>query len=651
MTRNTLILIALSLAVPVSALAADADGDGFDAAWDCDDTDPTRYLGAPDQPGDNIDSDCNGFDAPMVDSDGDGLPNNFENAFGLDPFDADSDGDGISDWDESHLDTPAGPNTDADADGLIAALDSDEGGAPPPPDDLDGDGFDSTLDCNDADATVYPGAPEVCDALDNDCNGFVDDGVAGGQVWYTDLDMDGYGETGNSTQSCLQPPGTSSVGGDCDDSNPMVYPGAQDVPNDGIDQDCDGFDAGNCIPTTWYVDGDMDGFGDPTRTTSSCQQPPGTSAVGSDCDDMNALVNPGSVEVCNGIDDDCDAVVDDDAADAVQYFFDADLDGFGDPSNTTLSCAQPPGTSLSGEDCNDTDSTVYPGAQDVPNDGIDQDCDGFDGCFGTSDIDADGIPDACDPDADGDGYSVPDDCDDRTPQIHPGAQDVPNDGIDQDCDGFDGCFGTSDLDADGIPDSCDPDADGDGFLAMVDDCDDLDFSIHPGASEICDGIDEDCDGVVDDNLAIEWFEDLDGDGFGGESLGMACSVIGVTNSTDCDDLDPTLNPDAFDVPGDGIDQDCDGLDAVDPIEDRDGDGFDSVSDCDDTDPSVFPGSPEVCDDGIDQDCDNVDEACVPEDTGDTDDDDDDGPKGCTSAGAGATFAALFLPIFFGRRRR
>ncbi|MEE2750039.1 MAG: putative metal-binding motif-containing protein [Myxococcota bacterium] len=81
------------------------------------------------------------------------------------------------------------------------------------------------------------------------------------------------------------------------------------------------------------------------------------------------------------------------------------------------------------EDCDDNDASIHPGAEDIPGDGIDQDCDGADATEDTGDSGTD---------ADGDGYLTPEDCDDTDASIHPGAEDIPDDGIDQNCDGVDG---------------------------------------------------------------------------------------------------------------------------------------------------------------------------------------------------------------------
>ena len=148
-----------------------------------------------------------------------------------------------------------------------------------------------------------------------------------------------------------------------------------------------------------------------------------------------------------------------------------------------------------------------------------------------------------DADADGDGFddvaAGGADCDDTDPTIFPGAPEVADDGIDQDCDG-------SDLTAD---------ADGDGFDSIAaggTDCDDTDPTIFPGAPEVADdGIDQDCDGS-------DLTADADGDGFDSIAAG----------GTDCDDTDPTIFPGAPEVADDGIDQDCDGSDLLGKADDE-----------------------------------------------------------------------------------
>jgi hypothetical protein len=174
-----------------------------------------------------------------------------------------------------------------------------------------------------------------------------------------------------------------------------VNPAAQEV-CDGIDNDCDGLtdDADPSVigQGTYYADADGDGFG-AGAAILACFQPAGTSLNADDCDDNNAAVNPNAQEVCNGIDDDCDGLTDDADPSVIgqgTYYADVDGDGYG-AGAAILACFQPAGTSLNADDCNDNDNTVYPGAAEICDDGIDQDCDGFDtpcGCVNPSTADA-----------------------------------------------------------------------------------------------------------------------------------------------------------------------------------------------------------------------------------------------------------------------
>lgn len=125
--------------------------------------------------------------------------------------------------------------------------------------------------------------------------------------------------------------------------------------------------------TTWYRDDDRDGFGNPEELERAAAAPFGYVADGSDCDDGNTEVYPGAAEVCNGSDDDCDGEVDDGLSTATWYL-DTDSDGWGDDASAVQHCMPPTGyTSMSG-DCDDTDEAIRPDAEDICENGIDEDC-------------------------------------------------------------------------------------------------------------------------------------------------------------------------------------------------------------------------------------------------------------------------------------
>lgn len=276
------------------------------------------------------------------------------------------------------------------------------------------------------------------------------------------------------------------------------------------------------------------------------------------CDD-DPKVNPGQPEICDGLDNNCDNQIDKGATDAPTWYRDYDQDGFGNSAQGVRSCTPISGYTLEGGDCNDQSTQVHPAAQEVCGDRIDNNCNGV-------------IDEAID--ADGDGFiACNQDCDDTDPSRFPGNVEL-CDGKDNNCDGA-------------IPDS-ERDGDKDGAPACAEACDD-DASAYPGHPELCNGKDDDCDGQLP---ADELDSDRDG--------ALNCQEPACAD-------DPTKKPDALEV-CDGRDNDCDGV--ADDGLDRDNDGFvpcivnNQPGDCNDADPSIYPGALEKCD-GVDANCDGV----------------------------------------------
>ncbi len=637
-------------------LTFDADGDGHTTPSscsgtkdDCDDSDASVFLGAPEIANNGIDEDCDGsdlVDPTLLDQDGDGFTPAQGDCDDTDPAlnPVDNDGDGFSsctgDCDDG--DASINPTTiwyeDSDADGYGNAAVSQVSCIQPT-------GFvtDST-DCNDVDAGINPtttwyqdsdvdgyGDPLVIRTsciqppgfvLNNtDCDD-VDAGINPSTMWYEDRDADGFGNVAMSQASCVQPSGYVLDNTDCDDTDAGINPTTtwyEDSDADGYgnpvvslisctqplgyvldNTDCDDGDAGINPTTTWYQDSDSDGYGNAAMSQVVCVQPSGYILDNTDCDDSNAAIYPTAAEVCDGVDNNCDGQIDEGLS------TDADGDGHTTPGSCT-------GTR---DDCDDADPNRFPGNPEIC-DGVDNNCDGQ-------------IDEGLSTDADGDGHTTPgscsgtkDDCDDSDASVFPGAPEIANNGIDEDCDGSDLIdLSLLDQDGDGFTpaggdcDDTDPalnpvDNDGDGFSTCTGDCDDADPNNFPGNSEVCDGVDNNCDGQIDEGLTT----DADGDGH---------TTPGSCTGTrdDCDDADPNRFPGNPEV-CDGVDNNCDGQIDEGLMTDADGDGHTTPGsctgtrdDCDDADPNNFPGNPEVCD-GADNNCDGqIDEGLSTDADGD-----------------------------------
>jgi len=578
------------------AQPVDSDSDGFAEGFDCNDSDDDIHPGASEDCN-AIDDDCDGI-TPIEEVDGDG-----DSWLACEECD---DGDnkvhpGVN-IDDSHVgngvdDDCAGGDEcfdDGDADGYgVSGVYTDEGTGVCVVDagdcndsngnefpgqqwyldcDFDGDpmavptiacgaieaailacGFDGGgafltpgADCDDDDSANSSLGEEICDGVDNDCDGDIDDddaSVSGQSTGWLDGDGDGYGDA--SVTACVLPADTVDQGGDCDDTTAAVNPAATEVCNT-LDDDCDGdiddADDGVVGAQAWYADGDADGWGDASLGTT-CAQPPGAVSTPGDCDDTVASTHPTAPELCNSVDDDCNGSTDDGVTD-IDWYVDADGDGAGEAGSPVVltDCADPgPGFAPTDDDCDDTSDLIGPQADDDQCDGIDDDCDG------TPDDEAgSNYANALYNDADGDGHgaggligfgcasatlsATADDCDDTDANTSPSAPEICDDGINNDCDPYTpdvcdtgtpsttdtGSSGTTDTGSPGTTDTGSPgttdtgggtpgDSDGDGVPDSVEGTGDADGDGIPNYLDP----DSDNDGIPD---SVEGTQDADGDG-------------------------------------------------------------------------------------------------------------------------------------------
>jgi len=404
--------------------------------------------------------------------------------------------------------------------------------------DNDGDGSFPPFDCDDNDASVFPGAQEVCDGLDNDCDGTVDELTF---TYYTDADGDGYGVSGTGVQGdCDQPPNTATQSGDCDDANGTVYPGALEL-CDGLDNDCNG-EVDDNAGELYFTDADGDGYGLPTSAVYSCAPISGAVLVGGDCDDTDAAINPGAADPCDALDQDCSG-----GPFPTTWYLDADGDGFGNEFESTSDCSQPIGYVNNSSDCDDANDLVFPGS------GCGQCGQGEQAWVATHELDLLNAIAQCTGDCSGSGDP---DC------FHTCLQDqgVPLSAVCLSCvDDYRTCVQTNCANfclqnpelcgVCGLLTGCvadlgaclgQIDLDGDGAWAGSD-CDDTNANVSPFAQEVCDGLDNDCDGLVDEGFQQQ-YADNDGDGYGDLLQPLPCDTPGVANAGDCNDNDPNIFP-------------------------------------------------------------------------------------------------------------
>jgi hypothetical protein len=430
-------------------------------------------------------------------------------------------------------------------------------------DDNDQDGAKSMAcqgnDCDDEDGRRFPGNAEVCDThFDDDCDLTT--------VGERDLDHDGYTDF-----QCANAGGAK--GPDCNDSNANIHPQQTEACN-GVDDNCNGdTDEGLLVPL--YRDEDHDEHGDRgdggviPAPEMGCRNEPGFAEEADDCDGANVRRHDKQLEICDHADNDCDGVIDENPS-AVNWYWDDDLDGFGDPRKAPLVSCVPP--------------------------------------------------------ADEHWVLLKRDCDDGNPDISPSAAEE-CDGLDNNCNGrADYRVARGNLEDDDLDGKPDVDCYGEGG-----DCNDLDFSVYPGAPELCDLRDNDCDGLAEAAIVdATWYIDADGDGYGKEAGSVeSCGPVPdhVLRGGDCNDADPALHPGRADdcsTPHDR-DDDCDGeKDEDEALEafyvDADEDGFGvgyplfactqpagyvpDQGDCAPAASGQHPEAAEVCDDGLDNDCDS-----------------------------------------------
>jgi hypothetical protein len=458
--------------------------------------------------------------------------------------------------------------------------------------------------------------------------------IVGSLNYYQDADNDGYGNLAVSQVGCNPIAGYVTNSSDCNDANNAIYPGAQDIPGNGIDEDCNGFDAplqlgiyeftdvANCpvLANGVTVQPSTATFGAFTNQGATCSPTANVfnntgwnmtsnvvlnqynefSITGVNCSNLNlsklafnhrvsSTGGTPTIHIRSSIDNfaaDFDTVAtawngNNVLADTIDlpvtfanvsnvtfrfyitnqanatstfrmdnvslwgntitivptlYYADADNDGFGDPNQDTLLCNAPAGFVANNTDCDDTDALVNPTTvwyQDLDNDQV-----------GNSNV----TQVAC---LQPIGYVLTNgDCDDNNAAIVAPViyyTDADQDGFGDDASATPFCQAPVNM------------------IAIGGDCDDTDNTVYPGATEVCDGLDNNCNGQFDEGLTfLNYYFDGDSDGYGIGNSTVSCTpLVGYATLTgDCDDSDNTVNPGATDTEGNNIDENCDGVDGV-----------------------------------------------------------------------------------------
>ncbi|MEO6166170.1 MAG: MopE-related protein [Chitinophagales bacterium] len=302
----------------------------------------------------------------------------------------DEDCDGLADDEDPSATGKSLYYADADEDGYGADTDVGTAYCLPPSQLVSNNG-----DCNDAAININPGAAELCDAnnIDENCNGLIDNAdssAMGNVIYYTDADMDGYGNINDpGTFYCMPPSGVVLNNLDCNDSKALVNPAGTEICDaNGTDEDCDGLADDNDPSATgksmYYTDADNDGYGSPSASgILYCNPPLGKANNNTDCNDGSASIHPLATEFCdpNDVDEDCDGLADNfdpSAIGKVTFYVDADGDTYGSSNDPgTAYCTPPPiGMVTSNTDCADGNFNIHPGVPEIC-DGIDNNCNGI----------------------------------------------------------------------------------------------------------------------------------------------------------------------------------------------------------------------------------------------------------------------------------